>query len=600
MALLVVFAAGMFLLAPGRREFAASHEARVAQTAREMAAAGWPWSARKCQIQPVHVLKRLGVLRLTPDPDAPPMQINPWVVPVLTGEVRLQKPPLPYWCTAVLFKLFGASEAMARLVPCVLGAAATFLLYDVVRLLYTRRIAWCAALVWLTTYLPVEYYRLAMVDPYLAFFTLACLWVWVRAGRPVRGPELVTTFSASPRPQVAASYSYSPAPTPNAYILLFYLSLALGALSKGPLILLNVAVPVALYHVCFRRRFPGGWVSHLIGAGIFVAVALPWPLAVVHSVPNAKELWQYESVGELSGDNLEGTRPWWFYLSSLPYLALPWTGAWALSLIWPLWRRRRATLFPFAWFVLMVGVFSFVGQKKPPYLLPIMPAQVLMVAVALAPTLRLARKWRMRHWPGAVVLVQVAIGVASAVTLLVMVWSNRDARWGAVLASTIAIGLGLVALRQMLRVRPLGWLPIQVATYATVLLVFYHLYETPATNARSPKALCRELTPMIDGTHRALLVSKLPEEVAFYLPLHPPEGPAPSSYLVVLDDQRAVRERARRRVSEAPVPQAQEFQGWFTDAKVIGVGRVPMDTAPDDARYKVYELTVSRSAFALR
>src|SRR5579864_5642947 len=102
---------------PGRRQFAASHEARVADPAREMAAAGWPWNARVIEVPAVHLVKRMGVLRLAADSDAPTLHVDPWVVPVLTGEVRLQKPPLPYWCAAVAYRLWGVGEMTSRLVP---------------------------------------------------------------------------------------------------------------------------------------------------------------------------------------------------------------------------------------------------------------------------------------------------------------------------------------------------------------------------------------------------------------------------------------------------------------------------------------------------
>ena len=29
------------------------------------------------------------------------MQVNPWLVPIMSGEMRLQKPPLPYWFAAI-------------------------------------------------------------------------------------------------------------------------------------------------------------------------------------------------------------------------------------------------------------------------------------------------------------------------------------------------------------------------------------------------------------------------------------------------------------------------------------------------------------------
>ena len=593
---LVALSAAMFVIMPGRREFAASHEARVAQTARGLADGGWPWSAQKIEIERVHAVKRLGVLRLVPDPEAPPMHVNPWVVPVLTDEVRLQKPPLPYWCAAVLFKLFGTSEAMARLVPSLFGAAETLLVYDLARLLYSRRVAWIAALVWVTSYPVIEDFRLAMADPYLAFFTLVCVWSWIKgSGFGVQGSGKGDSAGTSPFPY----YSLTPEPrTLNPSLLLFYVSLALGALSKGPLILLHVFVPVALFHVCFGRRPPVGWVSHLLGVAIFVAITLPWPLAVLHSVPNATEVWRYESVGELSGDNQEGTRPWWFYLATVPYLSLPWAGAWAVSLVYPCWRKRSQSFFPLIWLAVLVLIFSFVGQKKPPYLLPVMPAQALMIAVTLAPMIRLARRCHMRGLPGAVVLVQVVIGIGCAAALFAFVRGSPADRAVAFSLSGAATLIGLLAVRLMLRAQPVRWVVMQALAYAAILFVYYHFVETALNNERSPRPVARELAPMIDGNHVALLVTKLPEEVAFYLPLHPREGPAPSKYVVVLDDGKAVRERARKNQPAAPGPAPVEFQGWFPDARVTSVERIPMNSAPGDSRYKVYELTLVRSALA--
>ena len=42
-----------------------------------------------------------------------------WLVPRYNGELRLQKPPLPYWLTAASYRLFGVNETATRL-PAVL------------------------------------------------------------------------------------------------------------------------------------------------------------------------------------------------------------------------------------------------------------------------------------------------------------------------------------------------------------------------------------------------------------------------------------------------------------------------------------------------
>ena len=603
MAVLAGLAAATFLLLPGRREFATSHEARVAQVAREMAAAGWPWNASTIDVAPVRVVKRLGMLRLAADPAAPPLRVNPWIVPILNGEVRLQKPPLPYWCAAVLFRLAAVSEAAARFVPALLGALATFLLFDLAKLLYGPRVAWGAALIWVSTYVVGEEYRAAMADPFLAFFTLACVWAWVKATRRRGDAEtrrknrrrLPVSALPSPRPRVPASPRPLPCVSASSYLALFYLSLALGALSKGPLILLHVAAPVVLYHICFKARLPRGWAAHLVGVGVFLAIATPWPMLVLRQVPNAIALWRYESVGEISGENQENLREWWYYFANLPLLAAPWVALGLFSVAFPFLRNRSRIFFPVAWYAVVFAFFSFVGQKKDPYLLPVMPAQAMMIAVAAAPLLRIARRMRMRRLPGAIVAVQAAIGVGFALALPILLRRGHIATSVALLLSAGAIVLSLVAVREMFLARPTRWLFWQSVAYAVALLVFTNFYRTPLNNERSPVALCRELGKLTDGTHRVILESKMPEEAAFYLPLHPPQGIAPTHYLVVVDDQTGVKQGRDQNSTDL-----ERFNGWVADAKLVNVRRVLMSSAPGDARWKVYELTVDRTALAAK
>src|SRR4030095_15373154 len=105
--------------------------------------------------------------------------------------------------------------------------------------------------------------------------SLVCVWAWVAAPGTRRGRRGGT-----------------------GWLLLFYLSLALRLLAKGPVVLIHVVIAIVAYHVCYRRRAPRAWVGHLLGAALMLAIALPWPLAVLRAVPNAVQLWRYESGGE--------------------------------------------------------------------------------------------------------------------------------------------------------------------------------------------------------------------------------------------------------------------------------------------------------------
>ena len=568
----------MFLSLLGRREFAASHEARVAQAAREMAASGWPWNATPVSVPRTRVIKSLGAVKLMPQPQASPIQVNPWIVPILDGEIRLQKPPLPYWFAAVLFRLFGVSEAAARAVPAIMAVIATLLIFDLGQILYGRTVASVAALLWATNYIASLDYRLAMADPYLGFFTLLGLLAWVR-----RRSSL--------------------------WLILFYISIGLGFLAKGPLIFLDLGIPIALLRVCVGWASPtnsGGqsppymrWIAHVLGIALLLAIALPWPIVVIHQVPGILSLWRYESLGEFTGEKQEGLRAAGYYLQNLPLLALPWAALWIASIVYAIKKRTGRVLLPFLWYVLIIAIFSVAGQKKLPYLLPMLPAQSLLIAIAAVPLLRQAAWQRMGGWPGVVIVAQVVIGFGWAIVAHFLVHQIDRENHLALVLSMLPMLIALVPIIPLVRARPWGWLASQSIAYAAVLLCFTHLYLTPLNNERSPKKLCEELMASADGQHRAILEKSLPEEVAFYLPLHPPQGIAPSEYLTVIDDQRGVLLRLRTH-QPPPQPTAEEFQSRVADAEITSVRRLDLPAASGDSRYKVYLLTVRRRTFAVK
>ena len=581
-------AALVFLLFLGQRDIATSHEARVAETAREMAVTGWPWSCRATLTPPVVLVHALGMDRLKPDLSAPPIAVNAWAIPLLNGEIRLQKPPLPYWCAAVLYRLFGFSEFATRVTPALLGALGTLLMYDLARLLIGRTKAYLAVLVWISTYFIPDEYRKSMADPYLAFFTLACIWAWVRESQ-----NTVTCPRPSSPPCLRAF-------VPSCLIL-FYLSLALGLLAKGPPLFLHLAIALIAFHFCFRRKIPGSVKSHLLGLALLLVIALPWPLYVRHHIKNAVELWRYESVGELA-DNVENARPWWFYLPNIFFIALPWaaaeiTGVFVV-LARPTIRRRR--LFPLIWLGTTVLFFSFVNLKKNPYLLPATPAQTLLIAEGLAAALAVAIRSRRVTWGGIVLAIQTTIGVVCAVALMVVVRTHTAHPPWATAFSVVVLLASCWPIVLLQLPNPRRWLRGQVAAYVLLTLGIMFCVETEMDNARSAKALCAELALKADAPNTAILRSRLPEEVAVYLPIDSDDRAAMATHLlVVVEDDSSANDRLKQG-GDPPIPDPETFAASVPDGRVIFVDRVPMNSAPGDSRWKVYELTVERMRYARR
>ena len=455
--LLTLLTLAAFLPLLGRRDVVTSHEARVVQTARAMANAGWPWDAKPATVPAVR-LGRGGhtgqMVVLEPDLAAPPLRVNPWLVPVLNDEIRLQKPPLPYWLAALSFRAAGVdwSPGLARLLPAICGALSTLLLYDLARRTIGRRAALPAALVWVSSYFVPNEFRKAMADPYLAFFALAAVWGWIRGTKPA--------------------------------LLTFYAATALGLLAKGPPLFIHTLIPIALYHFCYRRRPPGPVWVHLIGLALLAAITLPWPLYVLKTIPNAREIWYFESVGKMT-DELEPGRPFYYYLPIVLQITLPWAPLVLLAIVLPFRRRaKRRHLFPLTWFASIVLLFSLVHMKKAAYLLPAMPAAALMTAQAIA------------H-------------------------------------------LAAVARRRIPRPRFTGHLAAAATIIVIAVLAVDQLVRTPRDNDRSPRTAAAFIKGELDqqrGT--TVMPDTLPPEATLYLPADIRYDPFAPRLLYLLDDPK--------------------------------------------------------------
>jgi 4-amino-4-deoxy-L-arabinose transferase-like glycosyltransferase len=553
--MLVGLAALAFLPFLGNRDIVSSHEARVAQTARQMAASGWPWDAKPLQIAATEVKPVNGVMTTVARTNLPPWHVNPWLIPVLNGQARLQKPPLPYWCVALGFKLFGFSEGVARFPSALMGALATLVMYDLGRRLLGNLGGWCAALVWCSSYFVIDEFRKVMADPYLAFLTLTAIWCWVRLSRYPRW----------------------------GWVIGFYVSLALGGLSKGPAIFLHVIVAVAAYQICFRRRFPGAFYQHLVGVLLLLVIALPWPMYLFRHVPDALGLWRYEL------DNLEKARPWFYYLPGVFQISLPWTAVWVIGCLgaWFVSKRMRARgRFALEWFAVILIFFTMKAVKKNAYLLPMMPAQSLLIAQGLLFLLMAVRRVGMIGPYPIFLMVQRVIALGFAPAVIVLAWKfGWEARIVVAILAVAAVACVLWADDVKMRSRQRAWMLGVAGAYTLLIVAFFNFYRTPVDNLGTAKYVAGELTPMLRQADVTLSLDYLPEEVSVYLPLDLRYDARSSRVLVVVDDR-----------DQRPVEQMGQIPKTVDGNPVASVRRLPMKTAPGErARWKVFELRVNRS-----
>src|SRR6202162_6348167 len=124
-----------------------------------------------------------------------------WVTPRLYGKPWFEKPPLFYWGAALSFKLFGVSEAAARLPSAVSALLATLALAWLALRLYGAETARWLLLLLPTTVGMIGVSHAAGTDtPFIALFTIAMVAAaaLVRLVPPEHSPVCSATASVPP------------------------------------------------------------------------------------------------------------------------------------------------------------------------------------------------------------------------------------------------------------------------------------------------------------------------------------------------------------------------------------------------------------------
>ena len=152
-----------------------------------------------------------------------------WLAPHAPDEELLNKPPLTYWLIGLAYKIAGVSYGAARLPSVIAALALLALVYWFGLQFGGLRSGLLAASMLGTSYLFVSFARTAMSDMLLTLFvtsSLLCFTVAIRSN-PARSPALV---------------------------LVAYITLGLGVLTKGPVALALVLVPVGAELLIRRSR----------------------------------------------------------------------------------------------------------------------------------------------------------------------------------------------------------------------------------------------------------------------------------------------------------------------------------------------------------
>src|SRR5882762_8842545 len=288
-----------------------------------------------------------------------------WLMPHAPDELPLNKPPLTYWLIGISYKVFGANYGSARL-PSVLAALLVLaIVYSLGVRLNGKRAGLISVAMLASSFLFLSFARMAMSDMLLTLCVTGSLACFI--------------FALSDQGS-----------RPRSLVLLGYVALAVGVLTKGPVAIALVAVPIGL-EMGFRRNHADLKKLRLLpGLVLLVLIAAPYFLFVYARAGAAPLRFFFfgENLQRFTGQVYGAFgRPVWFELAAFFSDFAPWSILIFVAL-WINWRGRSKTSNAARILCLWLGgaivLFSLSSFKLDYYLLPVMPASALIIGPVIA------------------------------------------------------------------------------------------------------------------------------------------------------------------------------------------------------------------------
>lgn len=454
-----------------------------------------------------------------------------WLVAQIQGRPRLEKPPLPRWTIATLITLTGRRDEWVVRLPSALSALGMVaLVYALGCRLGGRSIGRASALVLTSMGFFVSELRQAGNDGPLAFFTTLALyaaWRRLHGGPADVEADLLSNHGSDPGALVAELEDDDGFARPGhrGWNLVFAGAIGLGFLTKGPIIIVLVALALVPYLALGGRLRPGvrrladGW-----GLLLFLLLALCWPVPVLLSDPNAARVW-YLEMGQKAGSvGITHHRHHEILAVEWPLMTAPWILLASTAVFLPFRRSERRLRpwiwLPWSWAVGNLAMFCLWAVAKPNYYLPCLPAVALLVGIEWVRLTQAARNLEAKratarrllqlHWVALFVVAAVAPVVAGqlAPQYLAPVAVFSIVLVAAVIASAWAWRRGA----DVASLAPL------VGAWAIGTLLVYGVLAPPLNPRRSHRALAATLEKILPPeTRTVMFFQELDEGLWFYL-----------------------------------------------------------------------------------
>lgn len=421
-----------------------------------------------------------------------------WLTPRLNDFKYFEKPVLQYWGTAVAFKLFGKSNASARLWTALLGfSTALFSMFVAFRLYGSRAAIY-------TFGLTISYLMVVAFGHYLTLDMALSAFLVMGIG------SLVIAHSGETGQNQARNW-----------MLVGWAALALATLTKGLVAVVLPAATVVVYSLW--QRDWGLWKKlHLVkGLLLFLLITAPWFIAVSLVNPEFAEFFFiHEHFNRYTSEVHSREGPIYYFI---PFLLLG-VSPWLITSLRPLvrpgfrWLPDKPGQFDperFMWtFAVVTFCFFSLGQSKlPGYILPILPViAVISGSKAAAGDSLAGDRW--------IILVFGLALIAGAFGIEQLASRHYPAeQWASYRPWIIGSGLLLLLSFTVLSIRKVSQLPAfaaaAVLSLASGLLIISG--ATSLAESRSSRVVADIITKTLPAGAPVYAFQYFPEAAAFYL-----------------------------------------------------------------------------------
>jgi 4-amino-4-deoxy-L-arabinose transferase-like glycosyltransferase len=282
-----------------------------------------------------------------------------YVTPHLNHVVYLEKPPLCYWATAMLFKIFGENEFSSRLFVALCAWGCILLVFFMGKYFCDEKTGLYSAAIFSTFLYSFILGRINLLDVPLTFF--ACLAIW-------------------------AGYRYfSDGCIKKGWLYLLYVAAALAFLTKG---LIGIVFPFAIvvtWLLSYRKYTDIFRLFSPVGLIMFLVISAPWVILVQRANPDFFYFFFIqEHFLRYSTTVHHKEQPFWYFVPIVIAGTLPWA-AFLLRAVKGAIRSHVSLLkntdkrYLIIWSVFIFGFFSISSSKLVPYIAPIfLPIAVLL------------------------------------------------------------------------------------------------------------------------------------------------------------------------------------------------------------------------------